>query len=173
MSTQIYLGKSGRAFGPYTQDEFDSMKTSGKLRDFSWTWNAKAKEWSPLDPAPPPLSLSTDTAAGGPAKSSKPVLRHDSILPLEAICHDRRSAISGQLRLASEHGCELISHHALSAPPFTEGSSILVNLLDPKSGRSMDTRARVDGIQQKAGSWHYKLSWTANCPELVMENISG
>src|SRR4051812_12460484 len=111
----LFLGRGGRVFGPYRSEEIEALRASGEIRSFSWIWEPARSAWQPLDPPPPPL---TETESDGPAIRTVGALRHDAILPLDVVCHDRRSAIVGKLRQVTEAGCELVSHQQCTEPPF-------------------------------------------------------
>lgn len=53
--SKIYLGKSGKAYGPYTEKELESLQSQGLLSEFQWLWDENQKCWQALEPAPAPL----------------------------------------------------------------------------------------------------------------------
>lgn len=163
----IYLGKMGKAFGPYSEAQLQQLKASGSLREFSWIWDAQQQSWAPLDPPPAPLTQSQFNAA---SPAERTLFRHDSILPLEAICHNRRSAITARLRLVSETGCELISPLE-EEPPFPANCQVALNLLDPRTGKSVELPVRLAGLGRSGGAWRYRVLWES-CPPLVLESIA-
>ena len=164
MDTNIYLGKLGRAFGPYTEAEIEELKDTGAIRQFSWIWNHKMETWEPLDPAPAPIDVKRQARV-------TTIARHDLTAPLEVVCHDRIRAICGEIREISESGCVLVSQDVSGDPVFSENSEIRLNLLDPKNGRAADVRGRLGRISREKGRWKYRVSWR-KCPELVREAIA-
>lgn len=86
---------------------------------------------------------------------------------IQAICHNFRNVMSGSLARVTESGCEFISPH-VSNPGFGTRNEVLLNLLDPKTGRSMNVSATVRRVSRAQGSWIYLLDWE-KCPELKGE----
>ncbi|HAR41253.1 MAG TPA: hypothetical protein DCS07_01250 [Bdellovibrionales bacterium] len=165
---EIYLGRLGKAFGPYTEQEFQGLENSGELKNFTWLWNAGANCWEALDPAPVPLVLKPKTEHAG---TSPQIFKHDSLLPLDVICHNGIHALTGSIRNAINEGCEFVAHSNTTESPFPVPSRIVLSLLDPRAGKSLDISARLLKLARKDGRWTYTLSWE-NIPELVLDSIT-
>lgn len=167
---RIFLGKKGRSYGPYTPSELEALRASGELKDYFWIWDLDEKKWIPLDPPPPPIPEEALEKNATPRKGHP--LRHDTLLDLEAICHNAKTAVSGSLRRVSEQGCEMVirsSSHA-TTPPFAKNAKLFLNLLDPESGKTEDLSAVLLGVSRKENQWIYQIQWR-ECPELVSSKL--
>lgn len=51
----IYLAKRGEVLGPFSQTEFEKLKTTGRIWDYSWIWDDAKHVWAPVDLPPPPI----------------------------------------------------------------------------------------------------------------------
>lgn len=78
---------------------------------------------------------------------------------IEAICHDFRSMINGTIRNISDSGCELISSVNSSDSVFPQKAQIMLNLFDPKAGKSVNIKARLTRAFRQEGTWVYKVRW--------------
>jgi hypothetical protein len=57
MARQIYLGKDGQTFGPYSDQDLAKFQTSGEIKGYSWMWDSENPGWKSLEslmPPPPP-----------------------------------------------------------------------------------------------------------------------
>jgi len=165
---EIYLGRLGKAFGPYTDEEFQKLENSGELKNFTWIWNTAGKNWDALDPAPAPLVIKPKNEH---AKQSTVILKHDSPLPLDVICHNGLHAIPGAIRNAMQEGCEFSAKSNVSESPFPVPSRVVLSLLDVRAGKSIDVAARLLKVSRKEGHWTYSISWEG-IPELVLDSIA-
>jgi hypothetical protein len=134
----IFLARNGRVSGPFSEAEISKLRQQGELERYSWMWNSRLAKWEPLDPPPPPL-----------VKTGR----------IEAICHDSHQVVSGVLDAVSESGCQLVTSAQDASPLFSPSSILLLNLLDPATGESMNVRARFASAARKSGQWHYRLQW--------------
>ena len=148
----IYLGKNGKTFGPFSEDEFQQMMTDGRLVEFSWIWDPKKSSWKTLD-QPPPVPVGD--ADLKPSKKAKDSLNWDSV---QAILYNAHSMIEGKLQSVTETGCQLICAHP--STEFSNGSLASLNLLDPKGEHSQKVIAKILAMERAAGgSWSYLLRW--------------
>jgi hypothetical protein len=82
------------------------------------------------------------------------------------ICHDFRSIVSGRIREITDTGCELVSGVDTSGPIFPQKAQVLLNLLDEKSGKSVNVQARLTAAQRIEGQWVYRIRWSVK-PEFL------
>jgi hypothetical protein len=192
---QIYLGKSGQTFGPYTIAEFEEIKKTPDFRTYTYIWDGRDAnpDWKALElppaavaapvkrgpGAPPPDAVvkapdavvkAPEAAAQPRAAAPKPALRGYDVPGLEAVCHDSRSVASGKLVGVTDSGCELVTNQRVAEPAFGATSNVTLNLLDPATGKSMNVAARLGGVQRKDGAWSYKVLWQG-CPQLVLQQL--
>lgn len=157
----FYLAKSGRVFGPYTPQQFEALRASSDIENYSWYWDPAQEQWQPIDPPPgdprarraPPLSVV------GRGKTAAPER-------LEVLCHDYRGLANGQIRNVTDMGCEFMVLAGESMPSFSERAPLIMSVLDPDSAHSMDVPASVNGIYREKEYWVYRIRW-AKRPELV------
>lgn len=95
---------------------------------------------------------------------------------IPVVCHDFRSVITGVIHEITETGCELISSLQTTGPVFPQKTQVLLNVLDEKTGRSVNVQARLTAARRQDGQWAYRIRWKG-CPEFVMtcinENVEG
>jgi len=84
----------------------------------------------------------------------------NALIPV--VCHDFRNIVTGTLREVTQTGCELVSNTHTTGPVFPQKAMIMLNLLDEKSGKSINVRARLVGAKRQEGTWTYRIRW----PEL-------
>jgi len=177
-AVKIYLAKSGKITGPYSERDLGRIEGSGELERFSWMWRSDIPGWQPVDPMPAPLdeanlaevTLPEDAPAmprSAPPLPPTPRRSHLKLVgdPIEGICHDYRTAVSGRVVHVSESGCELLVEGPAS-PRFTNQAKVYLNLLNSKSGHTMDVSARVSAINHSSEGWIYRLEW-GSVPELL------
>lgn len=161
----IYLGKGGRIHGPFTAAEFEQLGATGGIDRYSWMWDHASRGWKPLDPPPPSLDASSASAAGGTGEAR--------VAPsaLEVLCLTRVSVLSGELGAVTETGCELTAAASArsTTPALPRGATIVLNLLDRASGRSMNVHAKVASVRRSREGWVYRFLWE-RCPELLYQS---
>ncbi len=152
--SEIFLGKFGKSYGPFTSEEYDQMHTSGKISDFTWIWESKNQIWKPIElpPHPPGTVFYAD------AKGNGKVVNWELI---QAVCFDRFSLVSGKIQCPTESGCTLISHQKEDGLKFVIRSVVDLNLYDGASKQSTSTHASVIGVNYAARLWHYQLRWSS------------
>lgn len=159
--SNIYLGKNGRVFGPFTQLEYQQMEQSGDLNTYRWIWNTQRKIWDPIDPPPPPVEATQGATSPG-RSAPKARLKIENIL---AVCHDFHRVVSGKIAQATEAGCELITQDSKPSPSLATQSNVFLNLFDQKTGKSINVKAQLFGISRSQGGWTYRIRWN-QCPSL-------
>lgn len=168
----IYLGKEGKLFGPYSEDQLDSMKTSGEYSQYSWLWEDRADGWLPINPPPMPPSDPTENYELKPKPQKQMQSPPSRELPaavarLQAICHDNQSIISGSpTRLTRDTIFLASSDFASSLPPFGKGSRVWLNLLDEASGKTENVQAVIHGMARRNGGWEYEMKWD-RAPDMI------
>jgi hypothetical protein len=77
------------------------------------------------------------------------------------VCHDFRSIVTGNIREISDTGCELVSSIQSTGPVFAQKANVLLNLLDEKTGRSVNVSARLTAVKRHEGKWTYRIRWSS------------
>jgi hypothetical protein len=180
-TTKTYLGKAGKIYGPFTEQEMETMRSNGLIRDFVWIWVADAKTWKCLDIPPPApdeeeeaprastaasgasaASTVTPPPPPGSARTAKPAAssgKKRGWNKLHAICHDQMNVVTGTLAGVTETGCELIVTNSIEGQGLASHAQINITLVDLSDDRSMRVRARVVAVNRENGQWVYRLSW--------------
>lgn len=150
MSQQVYLGKLGKIFGPYTDGEIEALQTSGEIKNYSWIWAKGAKEWKPLDPMPPsPVANTKSGKSPGQSLSGS----------FDAVIHDFRTVVTGKVEFMTETGCEVMVHGGHS-PQFPLRGNLVINLLEPDSGKTLNVRAKLLAVAPVKGKGLvYRFTW--------------
>ncbi|OFZ80821.1 MAG: hypothetical protein A3K03_09855 [Bdellovibrionales bacterium RIFOXYD1_FULL_44_7] len=78
---------------------------------------------------------------------------------IQVLCHDQFNVISGTVRSVTDIGCELVSSVRTPGPVFAKKARVLLNILDEKSGKSMNVYARLTAVIRDDGSWVYRVQW--------------
>ncbi len=157
--SQIFLGKKGKIFGPYTKVEYEQMYASGQLENYTWIWNEEAQSWKTLEmpPAPPPTSTQNS--------------EHSSKLnwqQVRALCFDRFTLASGKLECVTENGCELISEDHESGIKFPLDKRIELSLFDGLSQKSTTLSVQIAKVEYRNHSWVYRLKWNG-VPQILTQ----
>jgi len=181
----IYLGKKGQVTGPMSVAEYEGMKASGKIDQFSWIWNADMRQWIPLDPPPAPISAggeehtpkaqkrasvpeaATPHPAAVAAQAVAQVVELPKAVPIkfgslnniEALCHDFRSIVQGSLQEPTSLGCSLVTPEDLHTPKLGGQGKVMLNLLNTKSGEMVTFPAQVTGVTRSGKGWSYQIRW--------------
>ncbi|MCM2278522.1 MAG: hypothetical protein NDJ89_10650 [Oligoflexia bacterium] len=183
-NSAIFLGRAGKKFGPYTHAEIQALRESGELASYSWIWE-DAAGWKPLDcPPPEPASVSDEevpsppsdapttasaapTRTPAPARAPAPATRVSEArsLAFDVICHDFHQVLSGKLQRVTDTGCELVSEEE-NGPQFNRRGTLVLNILDPATGRATNAHARLSSVSRVDGKWVCRLQWE-RCPELI------
>lgn len=168
--TKNYLAKGGKTFGPFSEEQLRELRSSGAINGYSWIWNASRQAWDSLDPAPAgaPVEAEALDAPSAPKPAPKParqapVETYSKLI--EAVCHDSHHLVTGMLRSMTDSGCELVSRDE-EGPVFNRRAPVVLNLLDPRTGKTMNVRARLSQAARKEGRWTYRLQWD-QCPEII------
>jgi hypothetical protein len=144
MSKPTYLSKGGKSFGPFDEKEMATLRSSGELDNFGFIWDARFRKWAPLHELPP-----------APAMPQAMACRSG----IQAIVHDRLHVITGSLEEVTDAGCELVTTERSHRPYFAPEARVLMNLLDPESGRSTNLLGKLKGARLTAAGWRYELAW--------------
>ncbi len=139
-----YLAKGGKSFGPFDEKEMETLKSSGELENFGFYWDARFRKWTPLHELPPPPAMPKNLEFRG---------------GIQAVCHDRQNMITGALESVTDAGCELVTGDRSHRPYFAPDARVILNLLDPESGRSTNLRGKLRGARLTQGGWRYEISW--------------
>jgi hypothetical protein len=146
---RIYLGKNGKVFGPYTKSEIQLLDQKGDLEKYSYIWNGEKETWIPIE-APPshPEALHQNQDHHGIAWSE-----------IEAIGHNFIHLISGKLDRVTETGCDFLSSEEDESPVLALNSKIVLNMMDPKHGKTLNVVTTLSHITKKGSFWVYRLQW--------------
>ncbi|MCM2324270.1 MAG: hypothetical protein NDJ90_13515 [Oligoflexia bacterium] len=107
-----------------------------------------------------------------PAPSAPRAPRITEITPrpgLAVVCHDFHHLVTGGLQRITDSGCELVSV-VDSGPQFNRRSPLMLNILDPATGETMNASARLASVSRVDGKWTYRLQWDA-CPDIVAASV--
>lgn len=143
----IWLGKSGKIFGPYSEKQYEALQTEGRLSDYTWIWDEKKQAWSPLETPPPPPVLKSSSRKGSTPEH------------WEVVCHNFKDAFSGRITSFHEQGGVILSTHESLMPVLSEKSKIYLNLLETKSGKSLCVQATLRSVQRTRQGWSYQVEW--------------
>lgn len=124
----------------------EKLHSSGEIFNYTWLWEESKKCWSPIDPPP--------TRAPKAPESPK---NQESQKPVEVICHNRFSLVSGLMRDWTESGCEIVSSQEGSAPPFAQHSSLTVNVLEDSGRSSRNIIGRLSNSYREGAHWVYRI----------------
>lgn len=63
-SKKYYLFKSGRLYGPLTEEKLTTLRTSGEIAKYSWIIDETQQKWQPVETAPQdnPFAASAQSA---------------------------------------------------------------------------------------------------------------
>ena len=168
----FFLAKSGRIFGPYSEQDIEALRVSGEYERYSWLWDDGVKRWTPVDPAPtqaprvdPLPEISVARVAQGPVAPIQDSER------LGALCYDHHGALSGWIVNATDSGCEFIAAGGAATPELVERATIFLHLCDPGTGRAMSVSGRVGQVERRAGEWRYRVHWKRR-PQIIAEPLS-
>lgn len=173
MSQLTYLGKDGKTFGPFPNEEIEALKISGKFYDYEYFWDGSTPEWQrvPQPSAPPPPLPSIETSRPVVAET-EPVVSRTTTRPalaghreFQAICHDFHRMMSGRVLEPSSAGARLVYSDTQKAPPFKAGVQVWMDLLDETTDRSVTIKARLNSLSREGVEWVYAVSWD-HCPLL-------
>lgn len=164
----IYLGKNGKTFGPYTEEEFQNLMTSGELSEFSWIWDHAKSAWKTID-QPPPMPVGAPEHPSTKKQTQEAKAQNQRVWSsVQAILYNAFSLIQGELNSVTETGCQLVCQHPDSQ--LAMGSVVSLNLFEPsttgdKKGtdkKSHSVTAKILAIEPAAnGQWNYLLRWEA------------
>ena len=178
MKKTVYLAKFGKVYGPITEAEAQALHSSGKILEFSWIWDGNARAWQALDPAPAPLTEGEWADRVPSPVETKPLAQ---VIPMPIVTtgpsptdlgfelakgaevpvigYNARQLISGTIAQFTSVGCEFKTQDQSYSPTFVVRAPIILNLLEPKSGKLMNVTARVSGVVRKPDGWIYQVRW--------------
>src|SRR5580765_515134 len=141
-----YLGKQGKIYGPFDDEEMKRLRDTGEIQSYAYVWKAENDAWEPLElPPPPPKAIGKQSGA---------------VKALEALCYDSiRALVSGVLKNVSKNGCELVCKDEADSPSLAMRSLLKMNVLEPKTGKSVNMKVRVSESSRKDGCWIYHVRW--------------
>lgn len=80
-------------------------------------------------------------------------------IQFQAICHNHEQIVNGFIQDITELGCELISAVQSPAPLFPKRTNVHLNLLNEKTGESINLKAKLTAVWRKDGTWAYRIRW--------------
>lgn len=146
---KIFLGKSGKIFGPYTQEEFDQMSVDGVLHQFVWMWSDSENKWCPIELPPPPV-LPVQT----PLRPSVQVSAK-----ISAICFDLSHLLYGELECMTQTGCTFVAPAHLGLLPVFSKNRTSLSLLNEASNESVTLPVYLIHQVVRDGQCRYLLRW--------------
>ncbi len=141
---RIFLGKSGKVFGPFTGTEIDQFRSKGELNKYVWIWDT-SKKWTPIEAPPPNPDASQSFDAGWDWNRS------------EVIGHDHDRLISGKLAEVTQTGCDLISQGGRAN--WARDQKIVLNVYDPVAKACRRFITQVFEVVRSGDGWVYRLRW--------------
>ncbi len=151
----VYLGKSGQIYGPFSQGELDDLSAKGQLSQYQWIWSHQNQCWKSIE-SPPPHPLHNPTQPGPATQDWSRVY---------AIAFDSSHLLRGQLKWITETGCTLISEQKEEGPIFPVPVKIRLNLFDPVHKSGITLSVLITKIDLHEGHWNYHFRWEQR-PEL-------
>ena len=176
LQTVYYLARRGKIDGPFDKDQYQKMQSENELSKYSWIWSQSEGTWKPIDP-PPSLTPQGGKIVSHEELQLKRAAKQISVGKLSAkeqkklstllvICHDQRNAISGHLDEIGPGGANLVTQDHSSLPKLGQNGKVLLNLLDSKSGKSINVDAKISSVSKQGHQWTYRLLWK-QVPHLV------
>ena len=162
-SSQTYLAKDGKVFGPYDATKIAALRKSGEFFTYEWMWDGKSPDWSPVPRKlhnPPPLPGNEEVKLTG--KKREGVEIEASNKAFCAIAFDTRSSLAGEVSGAHSRGAKFVSNPS-EHTPFSKGSTIWVDLLDEAADRSAKVKSVVTQVSRMGTQWVMELEW-GGCP---------
>ncbi|MBI2711616.1 MAG: hypothetical protein HYX41_01965 [Bdellovibrio sp.] len=156
---QIFLGKNGKTFGPFTEDEFQELMKQGRLAEYSWIWDHQKSTWKTLDQPPPTPVETSQKLSTAAKKAADHVSSHwESV---RGILYNAFSLLEGNLKSVTETGCRFVCkdpHSDLSC-----GTWVSLNLYSPEinhGSTSIKVVAKILALEaDPKGGWSYLLRW--------------
>ncbi len=152
---KIYLGKGGKHFGPFDENDLESFRKNGELENYAFIWDPFYRRWDALHAAPAAIP----NAQGANAKA-----QNDR---MEAVAHDALHILNGHLEDVSGQGCVLISKASHHRPFFAENARVKVDVLDPRTGKSATLLARLGKVRRASQGLSYELVWERSAEVLL------
>ena len=143
-----YLGKAGKAHGPFTKAELERMRLSGQIEAYTFIWDAARHQWVNLEMAPPNIGEQPTAATNAP-----------SGIGTEALCHGANTLLGGVLENLTDSGCDLISSDTSEAPALVINSVVMLNVTDSSGGRGKNLKASLAKVSRREGKWIYGFRW--------------
>jgi hypothetical protein len=136
----IYLGKSGKSYGPFSDAEYQKLLSDGKLFEYSYQWDEGKKSWRALDPAPATFLVSTGALVTY-GKSGDTLLK-------------------GAMERSTETGCEW---KVPSEPvALSEKQKIILVIHDVNGKKTLRKEGRIMSRERHTdGSWLYRILYKA------------
>lgn len=145
----MYLGKGGRVFGPFSEQEMEDLKLSAEIENYTYLWDDASGQWFNIDPLPPAPGTSEAAAAD----------KNAGEISDEAICHNSQELVSGWLTQITDMGCELVSSNPSDTPELGINTSCVLNVMDAARRKAMNVKARLVESTRRDGHWVYRLRW--------------
>lgn len=143
-----YLGRGGRVYGPFTDEEIERLRLSAEIENYTYLWDEQSSQWRNIDPAPPHPGTEDHESSHALANFGG-----------EAICHNSKDMVAGQLENVGEGGCDLVSSDLSESPRLAVNSSLVLNVMDQTHRVAVNVRARLVESTRRAGKWVYRIRW--------------
>jgi hypothetical protein len=155
--SKIYLGKGGKFVGPFSPSDIEQMRKTGAIFQYVWIWEEQKGAWATIELPPPP----PPTEAGAKSSGAKAHMPSE----WDVICHDRKTAVSGQLRNLSDSGAFFLATGSSLSPALVRGAMASLSLVDKKSGNMLNHPVRIVDVSRDTDGCVYQMSWDRS-PEL-------
>jgi len=75
MNIEVYLGKEGKTFGPYTPDQFEALKLTPEYAGYTYVWDGRdpAPEWKAIVLPKQEIKAAPRKGPGAPPPDHAPV----------------------------------------------------------------------------------------------------
>lgn len=147
LKASIYLAKSGKISGPFTDDELEKLQATGDLYRYHWIWSHADSSWRPID-APPTMSPEQWESRA-----------ETDLSDYDVIGFSGSTLASGVLKNLDEIGCDFYTPGKETYPKFRSSNVIRVNLLNPKTLQMVNVETQISRVFRTDDGWAYRLKW--------------
>lgn len=149
-----YLSRNGEVSGPFSEEQFHSIKASGEFYLYEWYWDGQAPDWlvipknkPNLPPLPtiksnPPEFKEPKIATPTVSKTVTPPTFKVSHSKYAAIVYDQRAILSGDLDVKDQNSAIFTSFQPIKIP-FGLGEELYIDCLDEKNDKATKVKAKV------------------------------
>lgn len=146
-NSQIYLGKNGKVFGPFSASEYQQLSLQGNLSQYTWIWDWTSEQWKVIETPPAPLKLDKATLE----------LQKNII----AVCFNHSQLLRGRIELMTDDGCFFVldSSGRKLEHFFALKSTLELNLFSEHTQKSTHARVSLEAIKLNSNHQVFQLKW--------------